>query len=138
MAEVLLKEYLQEEGKEDIEVKSAGVSAVDGLAPTAKTIEVMLKCGMDVSQFKSKYLTDELIKSSDLILVMAGQHRDAVIKAVPQAAQKTHLLKQYGLETDAEPCKNPDILDPIGRPVEVYEYVFDVIKEEIKRIVKLL
>lgn len=96
MAEGLLKKYLKEEGRDDIEVKSAGIGALDGMSPTNETIEVIRKVGVDASGFKSKYITEELIKKSDLILVMAAHHMDFVIRMVPEAAKKTHLLKQYG------------------------------------------
>ena len=59
--------------------------------------------------------------------------------ASPDAAPKVHLLKQYGLETlMKEAREDPDILDPIGKPISFYEQVFETIKKEIERIVKLL
>lgn len=139
MAEGLLKKYLKKEGKEDIEVKSAGVRAIDGMTPTTETIEVMKKEGVDVSGFRSKRLTRDLIKKADLILVMASHHMDEIIKIVPDAAPKARLLKQYGLETLMEEAyEDPDILDPIGKPISYYEQVFEAIKKEIERIAKLL
>lgn len=139
MAEGLLKKYLKKEGKEDIEVKSAGVRAIDGMTPTAETVEVMKKEGVDVSGFRSKCLTHDLIKKSDLILAMALHHMDEIIKTAPDAAPKAHLLKQYGLEPDdVEAREDPDILDPIGKPISYYERVFETIKKEIERIAKLL
>ncbi|OGW77220.1 MAG: hypothetical protein A3C51_01875 [Omnitrophica bacterium RIFCSPHIGHO2_02_FULL_46_20] len=139
MAEGLLKKYLKKEGKEDIEVKSAGARAIDDMPPTAETIEVMKKEGVDVSGFRSKRLTYDLIKKADLILAMASHHMDEIIKTAPDAAPKAHLLKQYGLKTDdVEVREDPDILDPIGKPISYYERVFETIKKEIERIVKLL
>lgn len=139
MAEGLLKKYLKKEEKEHIEVKSAGVRAIDGITPTTETIEVMKREGVDVSGFKSKCLTRDLIKKADLILVMASHHMEEIIKTAPDAAPKAHLLKQYGLETLTEEAReDPDILDPIGKPISFYEQVFGMIKKEIERIVKLL
>ena len=108
------------------------------MAPTAETIEVMRKSDIDVSRFKSKHITDELIRKSDLILVMASHHMDAVIRRVPEAAQKTHLLKQYGIKTDTQSCEDLDIQDPIGQPIQVYERVLDTIEKEVRRIAPLL
>ena len=51
MAEGLLRKYLKELGKDDIEVRSAGPSAVNGSPATKETIEVMKKEGIDVSPF---------------------------------------------------------------------------------------
>jgi protein-tyrosine-phosphatase len=138
MAEGLLKKYLKEAGKKDIVVRSAGISAMDGMGPTIETTEVMSEAGIDISRFRSKYITDELIKSSDLILVMSGHHMDAIIRRVPQAAPKVHLLKAFGIDCEKKACEDLDISDPIGQSEVVYKNIFDVIDGEIKRIVKLL
>ena len=138
MAEGLLKQYLKAFGRDDIEVRSAGVGAVDGLPPTNGTIEVMNRKDVDVSNYRSKKLTNDLIKNSDLILVMEYSHKDEVIRRMPEARSKTYLLKEFGLD---EKVVRPDgfsVPDPIGRPIKDYEYSLDTIKSEIERIVKIL
>lgn len=138
MAEGLLKKALKELGKDDVRVGSAGVNAVDGLPPMRETVEVMKREGIDVSGFKSKALTDEDIMNFGLILVMATHHMHDIVRMVPLAASKTHLLRQYGLNDDATAGEDPDIQDPIGKPVEVYERILGVIKEEAKRVARIL
>jgi len=138
MAEGLLREALRELGKDDMVVNSSGVSAIDGLRPMRETIEVMKHEGIDVSGFKSKSLTDGIIISSDLIFVMAAHHMDDVIRRLPEAASKTHILRQYGKIDHSCSCEDLDIPDPIGRPIEVYEETLKEIKKEIKRIAELL
>mgnify|MGYP003392911093 CR=1 FL=1 len=133
-----MKAALKRLGKEGIKVSSAGVSAIDGFRPTRETIEVMKHEGADVSSFQSKLLTDEMIRNSDLILVMTANHMDYVIKRVPQAVSKTHILKQYGRRDNLCACESPDISDPIGKPAEVYEYTLGEIKKEINRIAEIL
>ncbi|MCX5665796.1 MAG: low molecular weight protein arginine phosphatase, partial [Candidatus Omnitrophica bacterium] len=134
MAEALMKDALKGLGKNDIRVNSAGVSAIDGFHPTRETIEAMKRERIDVSGFRSKALTDEMIMDSDLILVMAAHHMDDIIKRVPEARSKTHILKQYGRIDDSSACEDLDISDPIGKPVEVYEYTLGEIKREVNRI----
>jgi protein-tyrosine-phosphatase len=138
MAEALLKKALKRRGKQDIEVRSAGVSTMDGMGPTQETVQVLAKEGADVAGLKSKRLTDDMILSADLILVMAAHHMDDIIRRVPEAVSKTHLLKAFGLDSDTQPCENLDILDPIGKPINAYEEVLAVIKGEVERIAKLL
>lgn len=133
-----MKKYIKELGKDDIEVSSAGVHAIDDIGPTKETVEVMKKEGVDVSGFKSRALTNELIKRSDLILVMAGHHMDDIITRMPDAATKTHILKQFGVEFETQGCEELDIADPIGRPVDFYEEVLSEIKKEMKRIAGIL
>jgi protein-tyrosine-phosphatase len=138
MAEGLMKDALKELGKEDIRIGSAGVSAIDGFHPTRETIEAMKREGIDVSGFQSRSLTDEMIRDTDLILVMASHHMDDIIKRAPQAASKTHILKQYGRRDDSCACEDLDISDPIGKPMEVYEYTLGEIKREVNRIARIL
>ena len=138
MAQGLMIDALKKLGKEDIEVSSAGVSAIDGFGPTSETIEVMKREGIDVSGLKSKNLTDAMIKSADLILVMAAYHMSDIITRVPEAASKTHLLKQYGKYDNSYIRLGMDIADPIGKTVEAYESILDEIKKEVERIAQIL
>lgn len=138
MAEALLKKALKEAGKEGIEVRSAGVSAINGMAPTPETVEVLRKVGVDAAGIRSRSLTDDMVKKADLILVMASHHMDDIINRVPEAASKIHILKQFGLKGETRTCEDLDISDPIGMPMSVYEEVLAEIKKEIDRIIKLL
>jgi protein-tyrosine-phosphatase len=131
MAEGLLKKYLKDEGRDDIEVASAGVRAIDGIEPTKEAIEVMRSEGADVSNHRSRGLTDELIKKADLILVMSAHHMDDIVNRVPEAASKVHMLKEQPCA-----CEDTGIEDPIGRPVSFYREVLAAIKKELKRILK--
>ena len=133
-----MKDALKSLGKDDIKVSSAGTSAIDGFRPTRETMEVMKREGVDVASFKSRAITDEIIRDTDLILVMAAHHMEDIIKRVPQAAPKTHILKQYGRSDDSRACDDLDISDPIGKPMEVYEYTLGEIKKEVNRIAELL
>ena len=133
-----MKDALKRLGKFGTEVSSAGISASDGYHPTPETIEVMKREGVDVSGLRSRRLTDEMIRSADLILVMAAHHMDDIIKRVPLAASKTHILKQHGRRDDSRACEDLDISDPIGKPVEVYEHTLGEIKREVNRIAQIL
>lgn len=138
MAEALLKKALKDLGKDYIVVRSAGVSAMDDLAPADSTIEVMKKIGIDVSGYRSKRVTEELIKNSDLILVMEEAHRAEVIRRVPEAEPKTYLLRKFGIEDKMTHPEGLSIPDPIGRPIKDYEQSLEAIKCEIERIAKIL
>ena len=138
MAEGLLRERLKSLGENGITVSSAGVSAIDGLRPTRETIEVMKREGLDLSGFKSKSLTDGMIISSDLILVMAASHMDDIIRRLPEAASKTRILKQYGRLDHLRVSEDLDISDPIGKPIEVYEEILGEIKKEVDRIARII
>lgn len=138
MAEGLLKKYLKEFGKTDIEVSSAGVRVIPGMLPTQETVEVTKAEGIDLSSSKSKNLTSEMIKKADLILVMESMHRIEILRRVPEAANKTFLLKEFANPEGVSPSEGIEVPDPIGRPVKDYKMSFEMIKKEIKRIAELL
>lgn len=138
MAEGYLKKRLKELGRSDITVHSAGIRALTGMRPTEETIEVLKEESAEMASFRSRSLTDEMIENSDLILVMEDTHKEEVIRRVPSAAEKTHLLKEFSLPKTAEHHEGFDIPDPIGRPLKDYKYCFSMIKKEIERIIKLI
>jgi protein-tyrosine phosphatase len=138
MAEGLLKKYLEEKGKKDIRVISAGVRAFYGMPPTENTIKVMGKEGVDVSGYKTATLTDEMIKAADLVFVMEEFHKEEILKMDPAAKDKTFLLKAFKRPLEDKLSGGVDVLDPIGRPIGDYEYTLKTIKEEIERIINFL
>lgn len=139
MAEGLLKKYLKALGKNHIEVHSAGMIAFGGSSPTDRTIEVMMGEGVDVSGYRTKSITDTMIRDSDLILVMERAHKDAVLSKVPEAMSKTFLLKEFGVAgIDAAEGRDADVADPIGMPIEGYRDCLGTIEREINRIAALL
>lgn len=138
MAEGLMRERLDELGKKDIEVDSAGIAAADGASPTDETIEVMKESGVDVSGSRSKYLTPDLIDRADLVLVMDDVHKREVIRRLPAAASKTFLLKEYGYPEKIDNPQMYGIEDPIGWGVDFYRHTLGVIKKEVDRIAEII
>lgn len=134
MAEALMRKRLYELGKDSIDVRSAGVRALNGLPPSDETIEVMKEESVDVSDFKTKNVTVDMIKKADLIITMEPVHKDEILVLVPEASAKTYLLKEYESFSKMNP-KGFSIHDPIGKPVEEYRIVRDEIKDEIERFV---
>jgi len=136
MAEGLLKKMLRDRNRDDIRVSSAGISAIEGLPPTAKTISVMRDEGIDVSDYKTKRLTLDMIQKSDLILIMDYMHRDEILNLAPDARDKIHLLKEYAGIDDGH--GGVTVPDPIGRPMEVYDRVLTTIKNAVAKLVEKL
>jgi protein-tyrosine-phosphatase len=137
MAEGLMRKRLYELGRNDIEVRSAGVMASKGLSPTDETIKVMKEADVDVSEFKTKIMTDDMIKKADLILTMEPMQKDVILKKAPPAASKTFLLKEYKNPSKILP-KGFSVHDPIGKPIEDYKVTRDEISAEIERVAELL
>lgn len=136
MAWGLLKKMI--EGKGDYKIMTAGTAAIKGAWPTNEAIQVMSEQDIDVSNHRSLLLSDEMIDEADLILVMEKRHRENILNRRFGARDKVHLLSEFGRLEEEDKLVEPDISDPIGRPIEFYRKVFDIIKEGAVRTVKKL
>jgi len=137
MAEGLLKKILKELGHKGVHARSAGIAAADGLKPAENTIAVMKREGIDVSDYQASLITEDMVKSSDLILTMSRRQKEVVLEIMPQAREKTHLLKEYVAEKGDETL-GLEVEDPIGLPLEAYERVLNMLKESIGKLVRNL
>lgn len=134
MAEGFLKTMLKD--KKNIAVSSAGTAAPEGMMPTHEAVDVMKEEGIDITYHRARRITDEMIKNSDLILVMTNRHKNEILTRVPQAKDKVYLLREF--DDSVESVLDLDIDDPIGMPVEFYRDARDIIKKALEKFVKLL
>lgn len=125
MAETLLRDILQTQfGREDIaRVVSAGVAAGRGGGASPQAVEVMGQMGLDLTGHSSQPLDEELVSMSDLILTMTRRHRDAILAAYPDRADRVFTVRRDG----------GDITDPVGLPVEVYRQCADQLRTELSK-----
>jgi protein-tyrosine-phosphatase len=135
MAEWILRRMLERGGSEQASVESAGVFAIEGMTATRETLRVLQDVGIDASSHRARVLTPEMIQSADYVFVMEPFHAEEVVRRVPVAREKTHLLKAYGLRDAGESLAIPD---PIGKPLEVYEVCFAEIREAAERVARSL
>jgi Sua5/YciO/YrdC/YwlC family protein len=132
MAEALLKKMLK--ARSDVEVISAGTSAIMGMKPTSEAKAVLLKEGMDVSDHIAAKVSDEMLKRADLILVMEKAHEDFILGKLPMVKNRMYLLKEFAKMTDSD----LNIYDPIGLSSEVYQDCYNTIKDALSRIVEII
>ena len=132
MAEYLFKRILarsQNSKAKEIAVTSASTGIYDGAPASRKTIEVMRRRGIDLSGFRAKHITPELVDWADLILAMDRRNKKAMINMLPEAAAKTFTLKEYAGDYD-----DPDVEDPVGQPIEQYEKCANEIEEALVKV----
>jgi len=125
MAEGFLNRMLLDENDKTDEVKviSAGLHAFGG-SPTGEAIEVMRAEGIDVSGYRSRQLTRELIEEADLILTMKKEYKDQIISRHPEFKHKVFTLKEFAGATE-----DLDIADPYGEGMKAYETCAEEIKQ---------
>jgi protein-tyrosine phosphatase len=130
MAEGMFGKYLSEklgckvDQLEEMGYKlgSAGTIDVGGFPASPEATRVCAAKGVDIRAHRSRVLSEQLIRESDVIFAMCGTHRDRVIALDSDAAEKCVLLSDGG-----------DIPDPIGQPQEVYDRCADLIEKAVKK-----
>ena len=135
MAEWLLRQALARAGVQSVQTESAGVFAVAGMGPTRETLRVLQEAGVDCSAHRARMLTAEMVEDADLVLVMEPFQLEEILRRVPSARGKAHLLKAYQAQ-EGDPMDHLGIPDPIGKPMEVYEVCFAEIRDAIGRLVR--
>ncbi|MDI3327814.1 MAG: low molecular weight protein arginine phosphatase [Alicyclobacillaceae bacterium] len=94
MAEALLRQRAREAGKE-VEVRSAGLSALPGSPASPGSREALRPLGVSLDGHASRPLDRELAKWADVILTMTEQHKQSVLARFPEAAGRVFTLKEY-------------------------------------------
>lgn len=166
VAEGFLRSALQGRfGDEAPLVASAGTAGWEGEPAMRETVLAAAERGVEISGHIARRLLKEHIEASDLVIAMAGEHRDTVTGSMPEAAARTFTLKELvrlleGLtanEQGSEPAGtlvrrivgadalrragfpgNPgdeDIADPLGLPLESYRAVAWELDEWCRRLV---
>ncbi|RKD76080.1 protein-tyrosine phosphatase [Sinobaca qinghaiensis] len=110
----LAEALLLHKNEEEIEVRSAGVYAADGVPPSVETLEVLKEKNISYQE-TSNLLTKEMIDWADIVLTMTVSHKQAAAAMYPYAADRIYTLHEFALDD-----KGRDIMDPIGADTDVY------------------
>lgn len=130
MAKGLLEKKLREQGRGDVRVWSAGVMMMRGMRASAETQELLRREGIDASGHRSQQVTREMIRGSDMILIMEKRHEQDILALAPESKNRVFLLKEFARIKE----ESIDIADPIGKSLEFYEQTFRIIMEAVDRI----
>ncbi|MBD2845902.1 low molecular weight protein arginine phosphatase [Paenibacillus sp. IB182496] len=93
MAEALLRQRAAAAGL-DLDVRSAGVSTLDGLPISSHAAAVLGERGI-AREGASRALALEAIGWADLILTMTASHKRHLLERYPGALDKVYTLKEY-------------------------------------------
>ncbi|MFE5324175.1 low molecular weight protein arginine phosphatase [Paenibacillus sp. NPDC056579] len=94
MAEGLMRRLLAEHQLPHIEVRSAGVSAMDGAPVSRHAAAILKETGSDCSM-SSSTLSRSLIEWADIVLTMTSGHKQHAIGRYPEFIDKIYTLKEY-------------------------------------------
>jgi protein-tyrosine phosphatase len=123
LAEAIAREVLPDRLDFEVEIASAGTSALDGSPASVHSIDVAGRHGLDLSKHRSRILTRDLVHDADLIVTMGVRHRETIGEIDPDSLESTFLL------TNFSDRHNGDVPDPIGSDLAIYERTYLVIRE---------
>ncbi|PYF07531.1 low molecular weight protein arginine phosphatase [Ureibacillus chungkukjangi] len=114
MAEAILRS----KNLEEVQVKSAGIYAMEGgeISENAKAV-------LEQEQISFSHITSQVkqedIEWADLILTMTLAHKNMILLSFPNAQGKTFTLKEYVV-----PFSSKDVSDPFGGDIATYKQTY--------------
>ncbi len=129
MAEALLRDAAAGRGLDQVMVSSAGTGAWDGAPVSEGAYLVGLENGLDLSNHRARLLTRELVRGTDLILVMSGHHLARVAELGGE--DKAHLLGSYA----GREAGRTEVTDPFGSDLASYRHTYTELQELIGAVV---
>lgn len=136
-------------GGDEITVSSAGTGALNGHAMHPLSAQVLTERGYDATGFESRYLRPPMLADIDIVLCLAREHRAACQRALPARWRRMFTLIEFAelahlgdLDTimagrgaiDTNDARL-DIADPMGRPIEDFERVFNEVAPRVEQVV---
>ena len=108
-------------------ILSAGTYPVAGRPSPREALEAGRALGVDLSDHRSVVLDDEMVRSSDLILVFDRYNAREVVARHPEASRKMHWLGALGGAGTSE------VRDPFGRPLADFLAIYRQIALHLDR-----
>ena len=118
-----MRQLLEQRGRTDVEVASAGTAAWDGAPASEGAYLVALEHDLDLSAHRARQLTSDLVDDADLVLAMSPHHVDRATAL--GGAGKSHLLGAYAGRSGAD----TQVDDPFGGDLEEYRTTFTRLQE---------
>jgi len=144
MTEGIMKSTINDKNL-DIDVSSAGISAIIGDKASNNAVIVLNELGIDLSYHRAKQVTDNMLRESDLVLTMTKQHKDILLRSFKDLEDKIYTLKEFTKEglsneksNDLSMNKSFDIQDPYGGNYDVYKSCSMELEIEVKRVLDIL
>ncbi len=131
LAEALCLQKL--DGRADIEVSSAGVSASGGSPASAESVSLAKKYGGSLAEFRSTAVDRKLLEQATHVFAMTRAHLGILESRFPDYADKNYLVCEF---TDIEGLGfGSDIPDPIGMGKAAYEEVADRLNKALPDVI---
>ena len=126
IAESVLRKYLKDAHRRDIQVESKGLVVLFPEPVHTKAADLVRKSGIEIIDFKASQLTQEDVETSDLILTMNDKQKEKVLEDY-HGYKEVATINEYANDEGA-------VIDPYGMDDEDYEHCFVQITQLIHKI----
>ena len=135
MAEGLLAHALaaQPAPLKDLKVISAGVATRAGEPVSENSVIALRKVGIDIAQHRSRPLSQAMLNDALAVFCMTESHRSLIQLQAQPVPPRLHLFREF-----LPPPSLPEIVDPYGGTLKIYESCRDEMVEAIPGIVNYL
>ena len=122
MAEAIAKSVFPQD---EYEIISRGISVFEGTPASENAQQAAENAGLDLSEHVSRQITEEDIRTSDVIFTMTNAHKQMLLSVCSRLNKPIFSLAEFVGSTE-------DVSDPYGGSLEIYERSFQQIAEYVK------
>ena len=138
MAELLLKRRLEELNLKGFTVASAGIKAKRGDGINPKSATVLAENGISSEGFTSTKLTDKTLREAFAVVCMTESQKEFLTDMRWNAFKKVGEEAQENTVRSFYEVSGYEVLDPYGKDIECYRYVFGLLSAGLDRLIEVL
>ncbi len=132
MAERLFRHAIdaEEEPLKSLKVISTGVSAIPGQTPSLNSVKALEKVGISLDNHESRPIDQSMMDRAVAIFCMTESHRTMIEMYADPIPKNLHLMREF-----IPNVEDPEIPDPYGMSLNLYENCRDSMVEAIPSLV---
>ena len=138
MAEIVFRRFVEEMGLTTLKICSAGLQVAPKSKINEKSAQTLMDKGFDVVRFKPKQIDEKLLVESLAIVCMTDVQRDLLMEMRWQAMKAAGEEEIENNVYSFSELAGYEILDPYGRDIDCYHYVFELIAGGMSAIMEKL
>lgn len=141
MAERVLCKVLEERALQGFAVSSAGIAARKGEEMNPKSAQVLTEHGLSCDGFSATVLDDKTLRQAFAIVCMTEQQKDVLLEKRWQALRKAGEIGEGEIENNIyafSEFAGYSVMDPFGRDIECYRYVYGLMTAGMDALVEKL
>jgi len=126
-AEKITKKYLEKDSNDTLKVLSAGINATASKPPPKEAVVAARAFGISMDDHRAQCLTHELIRGTDMIVVMEFEHLHELGEKYPDSKGRCFLLSMFSGDQPGwgNYYSQYNIADPYGKDTEQFVRCFE-------------